>query len=161
MEFIKNNRDRVFWTFCGIYMVVACIAYSTNVPSIIINGIAIGLFSILVLCDNLNKKFSKWLDAPIKRSKYKLTGEEAILWVSIANKAANGYYEFCAECEKDDKYYGWPWMSPCLTTDERALIDKIHEYFYPGDYIVDPIGGAQADYAWYNDIKNKVILIYA
>ena len=159
MKFIKNNRDRVFWTFWGIYMVVACISYSTNVPSIIINGIAIGLFSILVLCDNLNKKFSKWLDTPIKDSKYKLTGAEAILWDSIANKAANGYSEFCVECEKDDKYYGWPWMSPGLTTDERALIDKIHEYFYPGDYIVDPICGAQADYAWYEDIKNKIYYI--
>lgn len=160
MKFIKNNRDRVFWTFWGIYMLIACIAYSTNVPSIIINGIAIGLFSILVLCDNLNKKFSKWLDAPIKESKYKLTMVEAILWDSIQQKAMQGYNEFCKECKKDDNYMGWPWMKPALSKDERDLVNKIHEYFYPDDYIVDPIGVAQADYAWYEDIKNKVIVIY-
>ena len=106
------------------------------------------------------KTLSKFFGIDFFNMTYTLKGNEIELWTSIVRKAKEGYNEFIEECKKDDKYYGWPWMSPHLTTDERALIDKIHEYFYPGDYIVDPIGGAQADYAWYDDIKNKVILIY-
>jgi len=88
--------------------------------------------------------------------KYILNDEEKKLWDSISNKAQNGYREWDA---KEDKYnYMGAWMSPHLTKEEQKLIDKIHEYYYPGDYIVDPIGAAQADYVWYSDIKDKVKL---
>lgn len=49
-------------------------------------------------------------------------------------------------------------MSPYLTKEEQKLIDKIHEYYYLGDYIICHIGAAQADYVWFSDIKHKVKL---
>lgn len=159
MKFICNNRDKVFWSFFALWLFLGSTLKLFNIKPIIIHGIAIGLFSIIVLLDNTNDKFSNWLDIKAKTRKYKLTSEEAILWDSIQQKAVQGYNEFVDECKKDDKYYGWPWMSPNLITEERTLVDKIHEYFYPGDYIADPIGVAQADYAWYSDIKNKVIYV--
>lgn len=86
-----------------------------------------------------------------------LSSEEAILWDSITKKASKGYYEFCEQCKKDDNYnVSWPWMSPYLTKEEDELITKIHEYFYPYDYIVDPISASQAAYAWYDEIRHKV-----
>ena len=82
--------------------------------------------------------------------KYILNNEEKNLWGSIINKAQSGYHEWNT---KEDKYdYLSPWMSPHLTKEEQKLIDKIHEYYYPGDYIIWPIGAAQADYVWYSDI---------
>ena len=91
-----------------------------------------------------------------KHKKYILNNEEKKLWDSIINKAQSGYHEWNA---KEDKYdYLSPWMSPHLTKEEQNLIDKIHEYYYPGDYIICPTGAAQADYVWFSDIKNKVKL---
>ena len=91
-----------------------------------------------------------------KNKKYILNNEEKTLWDSIINKAQCGYHEWNA---KEDKYdYLSPWMSPHLTKEEQNLIDKIHEYYYPGDYIICPTGAAQADYVWFLDIKNKVKL---
>ena len=91
-----------------------------------------------------------------KNKKYILNNEEKKLWDSIINKAQSGYHEWNA---KEDKYdYLSPWMSPHLTKEEQNLIDKIHEYYYPGDYIIYPIGAAQADYVWFSDIKSKVKL---
>ena len=91
-----------------------------------------------------------------KNKKYILNNEEKKLWNSIINKAQSGYHEWNA---KEDKYdYLSPWMSPHLTKEEQNLIDKIHEYYYPGDYIIYPIGAAQADYVWFSDIKSKVKL---
>lgn len=85
---------------------------------------------------------------------YKLSKEELVLWESIEKKAVAG----CIEYNKKDPKEGYmgAWMSPALTPEEIRLIDKIHEYYYPGDYIVDPIGSAQANYVWYEDIKYKV-----
>ena len=91
-----------------------------------------------------------------KYKKYILNNEDKKLWGSIINKAQSGYQEWNA---KEDKYdYLCSWMSPYLTKEERKLLDKIHEYYYPGDYIIWPIGAAQADYVWYSDIKHKVKL---
>lgn len=91
-----------------------------------------------------------------QNKKYILTDEEKKLWNSITDKAQNGFQEWDA---REDKYDCMgQWMSPHLTKKEQKLIDKIHEYYYPGDYIVDPIGAAQADYVWYSDIKDKVEL---
>ena len=88
--------------------------------------------------------------------KYILNNEEKKLWGSIINKAQSGYQEWNT---KEDKYdYLIPWMSSYLTKEEQKLIDKIHEYYYTGDYIICPIGAAQADYVWFSDIKNKVKL---
>lgn len=84
--------------------------------------------------------------------------EEKAMWDNIVKKAKRGFQEFWEECEKDPDYMSWPWMSPCLTKEESELLNKIHEYFYPGDYIVDPIGCAQADYAWYEDVKDRIIV---
>lgn len=91
-----------------------------------------------------------------KNKKYILNNEEKKLWDSIINKAQCGYHEWNI---KEDKYdYLSPWMSPHLTKEEQNLIDKIHEYYYPGDYIICPTGAAQADYVWFSDIKSKVKL---
>jgi len=153
--FIRNNRDKVFWSFLILWIIASIIFIGIlNVESIIIHGIAILIFSILTLLQNINAKFCAWLD---RTSKYKLSKDETRIWNSIQIKAAKGYDEFCEECIKDKNYWGWPWVSPGLIKEEQELIRKIHEYFYPGDYIVDPIGCAQADYAWYSDIKNKII----
>ena len=96
----------------------------------------------------------------IKRSfygSYKLLPEEESLWVSIEQKAIKGYNEFCDECRKDPDYWGWPWMSPNLTHEERALVDKIHAVYFGKDYyLTSPISVAQGDWAFYDDIKNKV-----
>lgn len=91
-----------------------------------------------------------------KNKKYILNNEEKKLWDSIINKAQCGYHEWNT---KEDKYdYLSPWMSPHLTKEEQNLINKIHEYYYPGDYIICPTGAAQADYVWFSDIKSKVKL---
>lgn len=84
--------------------------------------------------------------------------EEKTMWNNIVKKAECGYQEFWRECEKDPNYMSWPWMSPGLTKEESELLDKIHEYFYPGDYIVDPICASQANYMWYEDVKNRIIM---
>jgi hypothetical protein len=120
---------------------------------VIVHGIAIILFSMLVMLEILSKRFHDWLD---RTPQYELTSEEKAIWYSIQEKATKGYDEFCEECRKDEKYWGWPWVSPGLTKEEQELVRKIHEYFYPGDYIVDPIGVSQADYLWYKEIKHKV-----
>ena len=91
-----------------------------------------------------------------KYKKYILNNEDKKLWGSIINKAQSGYQEWNT---KEDKYdYLTPWMSPHLNKEEQKLLDKIHEYYYPGDYIIWPIGAAQADYVWFSDIKHKIKL---
>ena len=48
-------------------------------------------------------------------------------------------------------------MSPKLTVEERALVNKIHAVYFGKDYyLIDPIGVAQGDWAFYDDIKEKV-----
>lgn len=88
--------------------------------------------------------------------KYQLTYEESILWKSISLKASDGYKQFCKECEKDDNYWGWPWVYPYLNEEESNLLNKIYEYYYPHEYIVDPISVTQADYALYTKVKDKI-----
>lgn len=53
---------------------------------------------------------------------------------------------------------GWPWMSPGLTKEESEFIETLHNKFFELDYIVDPIGCSQADYMWYKDVKNRIIV---
>lgn len=84
--------------------------------------------------------------------------EEKSMWNIIVKKAERGYKEFWRECEKDINYMGWPWMSPGLTKEESEFIEKLHHKFFGNDYIVDPIGCAQADYMWYEDIKDRIIV---
>ena len=115
----------------------------------------IGLTITIVLCIFMCFIFIALQKGEIHK-KYILNNEEKKLWGSIINKAQSGYHEWKI---KEDKYdYLSPWMSPHLTKEEQNLIDKIHEYYYPGDYIIWPIGAAQADYVWYSDIKNNVKL---
>ena len=93
----------------------------------------------------------------ISYKKYTLNESENILWESIKQKANKGYNEFCDECIKDPNYWGWPWMSPNLTVEERSLVNKIHAIYFGKDYyLTDPIGVAQADWQFYDDIKDKV-----
>lgn len=156
MKLISNNRDKVFWSFWCIWFFLSCILIGIfKFETIFVHGFFIMGFGIIVLLDNTNKKFSNWLDQSINKStKYKLSTEETILWESIQQKAQCGFSEYNSKDDKED--YMGVWMSPHLTKEEQKLIDKIHEYFYPGDYIVDPVGAAQADYMWYEDIKDKV-----
>ena len=84
--------------------------------------------------------------------------EEKAMWDNIVKKAECGYKEFWEECEKDPNYMSWPWMSPGLTKEESEFIEKLHYKFFGNDYIVDPIGCAQADYMWYDDIKDRIIV---
>lgn len=142
---------------------ICCIVFIgiLKYEAVYVHSFAILCFSVLVIADNTSNKFSEWLDRNIiDKSSYILSPEEAILWDSIQQKAIQGYNEFCEECEKDENYMGWPWMSPNVTREEDELITKIHEYFYPGDYIVDPISASQAAYARYDETKNKVIAIH-
>lgn len=103
---------------------------------------------------------SEWFDIKSQIRKYRtytLTDEETKLWEIIKQKANNGYSEFCEECKKDPDYWSWPWMSPKLTVEERALVNKIHAVYFGKDYyLTDPIGVAQGDWAFYDDIKDKV-----
>lgn len=63
MKFIKNNRDRVFWTFWLIWILLASILIELfNIETIIVHGIFMSIFTIIVLLDNFNKKFSDWLN---------------------------------------------------------------------------------------------------
>ena len=97
-----------------------------------------------------------WASKGEIHKKYILNNEDKKLWNSIINKVQSGYQE---RNTKEDKYdYLCSWMFPYLTKEEQKLIDKIHEYYYPGDYIICPIGAAQADYVWFSDIKHKVEL---
>lgn len=84
--------------------------------------------------------------------------EEKLMWDNIVKKAECGYQEFWKECEKDPDYMSWPWMSPSLTKEESEFIENLHYKFFGLDYIVDPIGCDQADYMWYEDIKDRIIL---
>ena len=84
--------------------------------------------------------------------------EEKLMWDNIVKKAERGYQEFWKECEKDRNYMGWPWMSPGLTKEESEFIETLHNKFFGLDYIVDPIGCSQADYMWYKDVKNRIIV---
>lgn len=156
MKLIRNNRDKVFWSFWCLYFFLSCILIGIfKFETIVVHGFFIIVFGIIVLFDNINQKFSNWLNqSVIKSSKYKLSIEEGILWKSIQQKAQNGFDEYNSKDDKEN-YIGC-WVSPKLTKEERELLNKIHEYFYPGDYIVDSVGGAQADYIWYEDIKDKV-----
>ena len=158
MKIIRNNRDKVFWSFWALYFFLSCILIRIfKFETIVIYGVFIIAFGIIVLFDNANQKFSNWLDQSVnKSSTYKLSIEEAILWKSIQQKAQNGFVEYNSKDDKEN-YMGC-WVSPKLTKEESELLYKIHEYFYPGDYIVDPIGAAQANYMWYEDVKDKVIV---
>ena len=84
--------------------------------------------------------------------------EEKLMCNSIVKKAERGYQEFWKECEKDRNYMGWPWMSPGLTKEESEFIETLHNKFFGLDYIVDPVGCSQADYMWYKDVKNRIIV---
>ena len=84
--------------------------------------------------------------------------EEKAMWDNIVKKAERGFKEFWEECERDPDYWSWPWMSPGLTTEESKFIENLHYKFFGLDYIVDPIGCAQADYKWYEDIKDRIII---
>lgn len=152
MKLIRNNRDKVFWSFWCLWFFLSCILIGIfKFETITVHGFFIIAFSIIVLLDNNNQKFSNWLDQSVSKStKYKLSIKEAILWKSIEQKAQNGFGEY------NFKDYMCCWVTPKLTKEESELLDKIHEYFYPGNYIIDPVGAAQADYIWYEDIKNKV-----
>jgi len=84
--------------------------------------------------------------------------EEKSMWDSIVKKAERGYQEFWEECERDPNHTSCPWMSPGLTNEESEFIESLHYKFFGLDYIVDSIGCAQADYLWYEDIKNRIIV---
>ena len=63
MKIIKNNRDRVFWTFWFIWIFLGSILIELfNIKTIIVHGIFISIFTVIVLLDNFNKKFSNLLD---------------------------------------------------------------------------------------------------
>lgn len=158
MKFISNNRDKVFWSFWCLWFFLSCILIGIfEFETIVVHGLFIIVFSIIVLFDNTNQKFSNWLNKSVnKSSTYNLSIKETILWKSIQQKAQNGFVEYNSKNDKEDCMGCW--MSPHLTKEEHKLLDKIHEYFYPGDYIVDSVGGGQADYMWYKDIKDKVII---
>lgn len=103
------------------------------------------------------KILSKFFGHDFFNMTYTLKGNEIELWESIIKKAECGYQEFWEECEKDPNYMSWPWMSPGLTKEESEFIETLHYKFFGLDYIVDPIGCAQADYMWYEDIKDRII----
>lgn len=63
MRLIRNNRDKVFWSFWTLWIIATVLFIGIfNIESIIIHGIAICALSIIVILDNTNKKFSNWLD---------------------------------------------------------------------------------------------------
>ena len=104
------------------------------------------------------KTLSKFFGIDIFGMTYTLKDEEKGLWNSIVEKAERGYQEFWEECEKDPNYMSWPWMSSGLTKEESEFLETLHYKFFGLDYIVDPIGCAQADYMWYKDIKDRIIV---
>lgn len=66
MKIIKNNRDKVFWTFWFIWIFLGSILIELfNAKTIIVHGIFMSIFTIIVLLDNTNKKFSNWLNREI------------------------------------------------------------------------------------------------
>lgn len=107
---------------------------------------------------NFFKTLSNFFGHDFFNMTYTLKDEEKELWESIVKKAERGDKEFIEECRKSEEYMGWPWMSPGLTKEEQSFLYKLHYKFYGEDYIVDPIRCAQADYAWYDDVKDRIIL---
>ena len=147
------------WCFFGLFIsflisLVLTAEFHSWIP-LCIELILVAIFTIYML-----KTYTIISWDSIKRSfygSYKLLSEEELLWANIEQKATKGYNEFCDECRKDPDYWGWPWMSPNLTVEERALVDKIHAIYFGKDYyLTDPISVAQGDWAFYDDIKNKV-----
>ncbi len=63
MRLIKNNRDKVFWSFWTLWIIASIIFIAIlNVEPIIVHGIAMVIFTIIVVFDNTNKKFNNWLN---------------------------------------------------------------------------------------------------
>ena len=63
MRLIRNNRDKVFWSFWTLWIIVSIIFIAIlKVEPIIVHGIAMVIFTVIVLFDNFNKKFSNWLN---------------------------------------------------------------------------------------------------
>ena len=83
--------------------------------------------------------------------------EEKSIWDNITKKAERGYKEFLEYIENYPGCFSWPWMSPGLTKKESEFIENLHYRFFGLDYIVDSIGCAQADYIWYEDVKDRII----
>jgi hypothetical protein len=147
------------WCFFGLFMgfvisLILCCKLHVYIP-IFIMFLLLIVFGLYIV-----KTYTSINWESIKRSfygTYKLLPEEIQLWENIKQKALKGYNEFCDECEKDPDYWSWPWMSPNLTHEERELVNKIHAiYFGKNYYLTDPIGVAQGDWAFYDDIKEKV-----
>ena len=104
------------------------------------------------------KTLSKIFGIDFFNMTYTLKDDEKELWNSIVEKAERGNKEFIEDCIKRKEDMGWPWMSPNLTKEESEFLDNLHYKFFGLDYIVDPIGCAQADYAWYDEVKDRIIL---
>ena len=86
---------------------------------------------------------------------YKLSSDEKILWDSIIQKAEDGYNEYKKEYPNCYDNIIGPWIKD-YTKEEYNLIDKIHDYFYPGWYSCSGGGCAQVLFEMYEDIKDKV-----
>ena len=63
MKLIRNNRDKVFWSYLCIWFFLSCILIGIfKFETIVVHGFFIITFGIIVLLDNTNKKFSNWLN---------------------------------------------------------------------------------------------------
>ena len=63
MRLIRNNRDKVFWTFWLIWIFLGSILIELfNIETIIVHGIFMSIFTVIVLFDNFNKKINNWLN---------------------------------------------------------------------------------------------------
>jgi hypothetical protein len=96
---------------------------------------------------NFNNRFKEY---------YELKEEERPIWETIVKKAIEGYNEYEDQTKNNEYSYMCPWTKP-LEQNEYDLLDKIHKKYYGEDwYITDPIGGTQATYIMYEDVKDKV-----
>lgn len=66
MKLISNNRDKVFWSFWCLWFFLSSILIGIfKFETILVHGFFIISFGIIVLFDNINKKFSDWLNQSV------------------------------------------------------------------------------------------------
>ena len=94
------------------------------------------------------KRFWYWL------TRYRLTNEEYVIWLSIKRKAKRGFRQWYGETYWNDMC--GPWI-PDLTKEESELLDQIYGKFHDCKYISSlSISGNQVAYQIFDQIKYKV-----
>ena len=86
-------------------------------------------------------------------TRYRLTNEEYVIWLSIKRKAKRGFRQWYGETKGNDMC--GPWI-PDLTKEESELLDRIYGKFHEEYISLLPVSGSQLAYQIFDQIKHKV-----